>query len=134
MYVRRSRRIVITVAGVAIAAAVMLAGSYVLLGTGEDYAAGGSESPTSADSGGAGKVISDVRTTTALNPDVALVTVALGVDFKVPGVFYGAKAEAPIQLGARGDKGMTQDGFGRSQAGLVTPDGRYLLYHFWRQK
>ncbi len=132
MDVAQSRRIIAAVAGVAIAAAVMLAGSYVLLGTGEDYAAGGPESSPSADSGGAGKVISDVRTTTALDPDVALVTVPLGVDFKVPGVFYGAKAEAPIQLDLQGDKGMTQDCFGRGQAGLVTPDGRYLLYHYCR--
>jgi hypothetical protein len=62
-----------------------------------------------------------------------VVTVPLGVDFKVPGAFFnGAKAGTSIQLGRQGDTGMAQDGFGRGQAGLVTPDGRYLLYHFWR--
>src|SRR5665648_590616 len=137
--IKVSRRIVLSVVAVVAAAGVMLAGSYVLLGSGEDYAAG--DARTSADGATAtvgdassvsGTVVSSVKNTADLDPQAMVITVPLGVKLEVPGMFYGIRAKAPVQLGPKGVKGTTSDSFG-SQAGILVPDGRHLLYHFTRQ-
>lgn len=135
-----TRRALIARIAIGVAAAVaMLAGSYVLVGWGDRFAVGGLGVPQKrtdeAPSGAAestGTVVSRIRNTADLPAGTMVITVPLGTKFETPGSLYGVKAKKPIALGPASTRGMTQDGFS-GQAGLMLPDGRQVLYHFWQQ-
>lgn len=80
-------------------------------------------------------VVSQVNNVPNLDPHVMIITSPLGVNFKMPGALYGTIAKRPIQLGPRDTPGTTVDalGYDGSQIGILLPDGRRLLYHFWHQ-
>ena len=113
----------------------MLAGSYALVGWGDNFAVGGHgrlSEATSTASPVPSTVVTDITNTAQLDPGVMVVSVPLGVNFSVPGSLYGTKAKAPLHLGPENAKGMTKDGFG-PQAALPLPDGQRILYHFWKE-
>jgi len=118
----------------------MLLGSYALAGCGDGRAAAensglGAEVTTLRQAEGTGifgTVVSQVKNTPDLDPGVMVISVPLNVEWKQPGKLYGGDAQASVQLGPKDVPGMTQDAFG-ARAGILLPDGRRLLYHFWEQ-
>jgi len=134
------RKLVLALCALGGAAGVMLVGTYVLLGIGDHYAVGDTQSSiggstTAATSDPASAVVTQVTNTPSLDPEVTVVAVPLGTQFEIPevsGTLIGAPAKAPVQLGPQGERGMTLDPFG-SRATTFTPDGQKLVYHFWRE-
>lgn len=114
-----------------IAAGVMLAGSYALVGRDQWAVGGGGERKGSGEQP-SGLVVERVKNTAQLDEALAVITVPLKVDWRVPGKYYGSRAKAPIQLGPNDTPGTTQDPFG-ARSGLMLPDGTRLLYHFWHE-
>lgn len=110
----------------------VVGGAYALVGVGNNYAVGeqpkaGKQTVVTAEA--TGTVVSRVQNTAFLDPEIKVITVPLGVKFKVPGQLYGTRAKQPIQLGPPGVEGMTQDCFG-SRMAITFDDGKKLLYPF----
>jgi len=140
MDARRRRRIAARVAGVVVAAGIVLAGCYLLLGIGEHDATGEGNAATQGDktaaagSGVASTTVARVKDTRDLDPELTVIVVPLGTQTVIPevsGKLIGAQGGTPVQLGPRGKPGMTLDPFG-SRATMLTTDGQKLVYHFWR--
>jgi hypothetical protein len=133
------RSLIVRVSLAVVAAGVMLAGSYALLGLGDHFAVGGADSQPNGRGPGdevavsivaTGTVVSRIENVADLPSGVMVVTVPLGTNFETPGSLYGTKAKKPIHLGPKNARGMTQDAFS-GQAGMLLPDGQHVLYHFW---
>lgn len=116
-----------------LAAVVMLAGSYALVGRDQwafgDWHAG---RKASSEQDRVGTVVERVKNTAQLDDGLAVISVPLKVGWRIPGRFYGDRAKAPIGLGPKDVPGTTQDPFG-ARAGVLSPDGTRLLYHFWQE-
>jgi hypothetical protein len=115
----------------------MTLGSYALVSTGDEAAVGqpdpaGASTTTVESSRVPGTVVARVKNSADLDTGVMVISVPFNAYWKKPGNLYGGVAKKPIQLGPKGIPGMTQDAFS-GQAGILLPDGRRVLYHFWEQ-
>lgn len=131
------RSLVVGLCLAVVVAVGMALGSYALVGTGDEVAVGqsdpdGASTPTVETASVPGTVVARVKDSADLDTGVMVISVPLNADWKRPGSLYGSVAKKPVQLGPKGIPGMTQDAFG-GQAGILLPDGRRVLYHFWEQ-
>ena len=80
-------------------------------------------------------MVSRVKNVPNLEPGLIVVAHRLGVNFEVPGALYGETAKQPLQLGpGEGEKGQAKDSLsgGDLPVAVLLPDGRQLLYQFWK--
>jgi len=141
----KPRSTVLGLAAVVLIAGGIILGSYALVASSGHEAAGQSdgsvpaaqaeptqESAVTEKPAVVETVVSRIKDTGELDAGLAVITVPLGADWKKPGCFYASGLKERIQLGPAAAKGMTQDAFS-GQAGILLPDERHLLYHFWEQ-